>query len=476
MLDSTNTPADVITVIRINNPFDPRDHTRELYEWPAPKPASFFAPIVTDADLVLSVNGGVVEPDACETTMIRAGDTVVMCPVLRGGGGGGAKNVMRVVALIAVAVFAPELAPALGLTGAAATAVTMATMTAGMLLVNSILPPAIPTADFLGAAATSTTEASYGADGPKNVSRDGAVVPVVYGRYRMGGNLVSARTELDGRDQYLYLLFAMSEGPVASIGDVLINDTPLARFSNVWIQTRLGGPAQPVIDWFNDNESLVPKGLKLSSTSWMSHVTSSEVDRLRLGLVASTGVGVIDRNTGATTPLTINVQAEYRQIGTQEWMPFLPNAAFVVENRPVAPDVVIEVTKKHVTWYETRTRRRKSGKDDWTEETVSYRLDVPNISYTKSIVFKSFKFSDDGTPVKNPEQIAEIRKAIYQHSSQVIADAYEAARRAAQHSGRRGGGGGDREDRNSGGWSGGGGGLGSSDTDNTRGMEGGMVA
>lgn len=479
MLATTNTPADTITVIRINNPFDPRDHTRELYEWPEERPASFFVPVVMEADLVLSVNGGIVEPDACTTTMIRPGDTVVMCPVLRGGGES-SKNVLRAVALIVVAVFAPYAAPALGLTGMAATAMTMATMAVGMMAVNSILPPAIPSATFANNnAITSTTEASYGADGPKNVSREGAVVPVVYGRYRMGGNLVSARTELDGRDQYLYLLFAVSEGPVASVGDVLINDTPLSRFKNVWVQTRLGGPNQPVIDWFNDNEGLVPKGLKLSSTSWVNHVTAGTVDRLRLGLVASTGIGVVDRSTGATVPLTVNVQAEYRRIGTEEWLPFLPNAEFIVEHRHVVPSEVVEVTKKHTTWYGTHLVRQQAGVDDWVDTVETYRLAVPNVSYTKSIVFKSFKFVDDDSPVTNPEQIAEIRKAIYQHSSKVVLDAYEAERIAAQNASNSSGNDSDRYDRYSDGdwgWSGDGGGLGSSDMDNTIGMDGGLVA
>ncbi len=406
------TSANEILVIRIRNPFDPKDHTRELMAWDEPRPISFFAPVVA-SDMVISLNGGVVEPEDYGTTLVKAGDCVVTCPILQKGGGG--KNVLRVVALVAIAIAAPYAAGAMGFTAgtAAFAAATAGFSIAGSLLVNAILPPVMPTQSF-GGSEGSTTEASYGADGPKNVSREGAVVPVVYGKYRVGGNLISSRTELEGQTQYLYLLFALSEGPVSAIGDILVNDTPISKFKNVQYQTRLGSNDQAPIDWFMDNENLVTKAVKLTNDSWVYHTTSSVVDALKLNIVAPTGIGQIDSTTGRTVEHTVTLQAQYRRVGESQWRTFIPNAEFTIEKRQVVPHEVVEVVKKQVDEYGTRTvRKREGGKDgDWYETTVSYKLPVPRISYSKSIVFKSFKYADTGEIVVDPSHIAAIRSAI----------------------------------------------------------------
>lgn len=461
MSDSTNTSAQQILLIRINNPFDPKDHIREEREWLEPAPLSRLAPL-GQTEFVYSLNGGVVEPEHYATTIVSPGDCVVSCPILRGGGGGG-KDVMRMVAMIVVAVASYYTGGAVGaaygsMAGAAASA---GVAIAGSLLVNSILPPVMPTANLgdIGA----TTESSYGADGPKNVSRDGGIVPVVYGRYRMGGNLISSRTEQVGADQFLYLLLAMSEGPVASIGDILINDTPLSKFNNAWAQTRLGHNNQAPIDWFANNEVLVPRGTKLQHDSWVYHTTGSEVDRLKINLISPSGIGIVDTTTGKTNAYSVDVEAQYRMIGTEGWRPLLSNVNFVIEQRQVVPHEVVEVTKKHVAYY--KTRKISTGKNGNNERTVTYKLSVPEVTYTKSIVFKSFKYVDTNEVITDPEYIAQIRSLMKSDTTKKVTKRFNSDRGGKDHDDR------ERSSRSESDV----GGLGSSDTDNTRGMDGGMV-
>lgn len=455
-----------ITLIRINNPFDPKDHVREDVAWPEPAPLIRLAPI-GQTECVYSLNGKVIEPEQYATTFVSPGDCVVSCPILRGGGGD-SKNVLRIVALIAVAVFAPYAAGlyfAAGTVGFAATAAGIAI--AGSLIVNSILPPPTPNIDVGGGGGGSVTESSYGADGPKNVSREGGIVPVVYGRYRMGGNLISSRTEQVGADQYLYLLFALSEGPVASISDILINDTPISKFNNAEAQVRLGDNAQAPIDWFNDNEVLVPKGVKLAKDSWVYHTTSSEVDKLKINLLSPTGIGRISKESGNTHSHTVDIEAQYRLLGTSEWRPFISNNDFIIQKRPVAPHEVMEVIKKHVAYYEYVTEY--VGRND-RPVTKKYKLKVPKVSYTKTIVFKSFKFTDTSEIVTDPEYIAQIRSLIRADTVKKIRAAYESSRKRGNDNG------GNERERAERGYGGGAGDLGASDSDNRRGDNGGMVA
>lgn len=449
-----------ITLIRINNPFDPKDHIREDVAWHEPAPLIRLAP-VGQTECVYSVNGKVIEPEQYATTFVSPGDCVVSCPILRGGGD--SKNVLRIVALVAIAVFAPYAAGlyfAAGTVGFAATAAGIAI--AGSLIVNSILPPPTPNID-VGGSGGSVTEASYGADGPKNVSREGGIVPVVYGNYRMGGNLISSRTEQVDADQYLYLLFALSEGPVASINDILINDTAISKFKNAEAQVRLGHNDQAPIDWFSDNEVLVPKGVKLAHDSWVYHTTSSEVDKLKVNLLSPTGIGRISKDSGNTMSHSVDVEAQYRLLGTEEWRPFLSNNDFVIVKRPVAPHEVVEVIHKHVAYHESRTEY--VGKNDHPV-TKLYKLRVPKVSYTKTIVLKSFKFTDTDEIITDPEVIAQVRKLIRDDTVKKIRAAYKKSGGNENGGSER-----SRAERD---YGGGAGDLGSSDSDNHRGDNGGV--
>ena len=216
--------AHVVPVIRVINPFDPREHVREELVWKSNKTLTDYFPL-TPTELVISVNGKIVAKDQYGVTYLDRGDNVVVCPVPAGGDDG--KGVLGMVAMIAVAVFAQWAAPLLlpAGTGTLGVGIMTAGITmAGSLLVNALLAPPQKT--------SKSASQAYGIDGAKNTSLEGVPVPICYGRFRTAGNIVGLYTENDGDTQNLYMLINAGEGPVVSITDIEINDNPIDQYKD----------------------------------------------------------------------------------------------------------------------------------------------------------------------------------------------------------------------------------------------------
>jgi predicted phage tail protein len=311
------------TLIEVFNPFDVSDQRREIV--PLSDCVKVSDLIVADkTHLAVSINGELLDQDQWASREVIEGDYVVLCPVPAGSGGG--KSVLRMVALIAIAIAAPYAAVALG--GAAAGAVgsltvlgyglTVGITIAGSMLVNALMPidQSLPSGQDL-----TKDSPSYGIDGAKNTAREGITVPVIYGRYRVAGNLINVFTRNinGGETQDLYSLFALSEGPIGAVltGTIEVNDQPIENFSDVYSEVRLGDADQALINWFDD--VIVPGAVGVTlSTNYHTYTTSSAIDRFRLDIVAPQGWRRID-DKGNSNALNQTLTAQYRKDGTSTW-------------------------------------------------------------------------------------------------------------------------------------------------------------
>lgn len=311
-----------IQVVEILNALTPSVQEVKTLEYRQGKTLEDLFPTqLMKSEFIFSVNGKIVE----DKTLVypQAGDCIVMCPVVAGGGGSG-KSILRIVALIAVAVFAPYLASALvGVNGAAiigAVGVQMVTagiMVAGGLLVNAMFPP--PKAKNPGAAVGPDDTPTYGIDGPKNVSAEGVVVPIVYGKHRYGGNLINAYTTNDGDSQFVHLLYNIGEGPIASVTDVQLNDIPIENFRDAQIDVRLGYADQQPIPWFN--QQIVPRNVGQELTmAWIYKETQGEVDQLRFDVTCPNGLYGLYESKADSYAVTVNLEVQYRMAGSQDWL------------------------------------------------------------------------------------------------------------------------------------------------------------
>ena len=156
---------------------------------------------------------------------IAPGDTIVAIPLPRGGGDG--KSILGIVAMIALAAFAPwaggALAGALGLssTGLVAGAIGSAILAGGGILINTLLAPK-PAAT---AAAQLEASPTYSTRAQGNQARLFSVIPVQYGEHVMVPDYVSdPYQEFQGNDQYLHLLFGRGLGR-SEVAQVRIGET-----------------------------------------------------------------------------------------------------------------------------------------------------------------------------------------------------------------------------------------------------------
>jgi predicted phage tail protein len=315
----------MIPVIRITNPFNPREFVNEQIAWNGTKSLLDYFP-APSVEVIISINGKIVPREEYASTYLGRTDNIVVCPIPTGGDSG--KGVLRVVAMIAISVYAPQLAgsmySAMGGTYVAASAsmtlgmLSAGVVVAGSLLVSSIFAAPQPTSNTSSSANTS----SYGIDGAKNTSLESIPVPVCYGKFRMGGNILGLHVDNDADDnQILYILLSAGEGKVVSLSDVEINDTPVSDFKDVEVQTRLGLASQLPIPWFNDTIVAINKGQKLTQ-DWFYSTTTTAVDKMRLDFVAPNGLCSFDSATGGALPYSVDLEMQYRVDGSESaWLP-----------------------------------------------------------------------------------------------------------------------------------------------------------
>lgn len=310
----------MIPVIRIVNPFDPREFVRDELAWSRKKTLAGYFPLGTAEQSVVSINGKVIPQEQFGVTYLSRDDNIVICPIPAGGGGG--KQILSLVALIAVSVMTAGAGAAIAgamlgtdaigfaaAYGAIGVGIANGLVTmAGSMLVGALFAPSQPKNT-----AASVASSSYGIDGAKNTSLEGIPVPVCYGEFRQGGNIIGLYTENDGDTQNLYMLLSAGEGPIAGISDILVNDNTIADYKDIETQIRLGTPDQDAIDWFNETSVAQNKGLKLT-TDWTYHTTTSEVDKFRLDMVAPQGLCEIDTKTGESKNRTVEIRVQYRAV------------------------------------------------------------------------------------------------------------------------------------------------------------------
>jgi hypothetical protein len=167
---------------------------------------------------------------------VQDGDTVVFYQCLQGGGG---SNPLKMILMLAVAVFAPYLGSAiLGINGAAALGsvgvglFNAAIGIVGSMLVNALIPAPKPTqAQQSASLAAGSPTYSLGAQG--NSARIGQPIPVIYGRMQIFPDFAAMPyVEYAGNEQYLYQLFCIGQGEY-EIEAIRVEDTPISSFSEI---------------------------------------------------------------------------------------------------------------------------------------------------------------------------------------------------------------------------------------------------
>ena len=187
-------------------------------------PGSTIAEVIESADIpeavipfIVTVLNGIEVTD-WDNIWLESDDRLAILVMPAGSGG---KDMLRMVAMIAVAVAAPQIAGMTNLTGGALTAAQAGITMVGTMAVNALIPPAQPSLTGGGEGSDPT----FWFNGSSNQMKPYQKVPIVYGDVRMYAAAISSpiifnagtRSEFTG-------LYDFGLGNV-SVMDVKIGDT-----------------------------------------------------------------------------------------------------------------------------------------------------------------------------------------------------------------------------------------------------------
>ena len=170
-------------------------------------------------------------------------------------GGDGAKGILRMVALIAVAIVAPQIAALTGFGTVGTTVVTAGITLAGSLIINAIIPPPKPVTPSQSAAGD-----SYFINSQSNRARINETIPIVYGMHKLYANLASAPSIFSaGTSSIFTALYDWGLGN-ADVWDLRAGDTSISKFGGT-IRHLRNVPEH--YDPENPNRGLAPVDLEL---------------------------------------------------------------------------------------------------------------------------------------------------------------------------------------------------------------------
>jgi len=344
-----------ILITCIKNPFKPVESRiiKQVEDLPSIRAAvrEFFpAPLHSGFDIVVSLTTSttpsrILTDEEIETIVPTAGDSIVFAAVPHGDGdGGGGKDVVRVVAMLAVVVAAALTqqywaVPMLGMSAGTVGAIGMGIAAAGAgLLVNAILPAAsADSVDSQLASSDYTKSNTYSWEPSSNADQEGSMLPVLYGTHRITPPRMGRYVSTSGNSQYLNLLFAVAEGGPAGIDSITgieINDNPSSYYSGVSIDSRLGTNDQTAIPYFNDTIVDIAVGTKLSTSAVTRRTVGNATQALGVGIYLPYGLYYAN-DSGGLDPQVINYQVWHKKVGDASWVLWGTYTIYEVSSSPI---------------------------------------------------------------------------------------------------------------------------------------------
>jgi len=221
-----NGTIDGLEIIRVLNPLDPTQRTRDVVPLLNGNPLSSYVPKPKKEELVI-LEGKVLEAREMDSLVPKPGDQVIIAPKLE-------SRIARIAAFIGVAALAAFVGPLVG--GLLGALIGAGISIGGGLLINLLLPPPklSPRED---------TQV-FGWDGPQLTSRQGIPIPKGYGILRVAGNVISSYIETYQEKQFINVLICFGHGPVFSITAVEVNGNPIKNYRGVFAEKRFGQVTQ----------------------------------------------------------------------------------------------------------------------------------------------------------------------------------------------------------------------------------------
>ncbi len=302
------------------------------------------------------------------------------------------KDVVRVVALVALAFYAPTLAVSMGFTAGTFTAAlaSAAIMAAGALVINRVLPPTVAARMDM---ASNTAEPTYSLSGGRNSQRLWQPMALVLGQPYAVFDLASQPyTYFAGEDQYLIQVFHLGVN-CHRVSSLKIGQTDLVDYSDVSISARgLSGNVYSTTLPSTNVDSIVGALLDAPASpgAWVTRTSSAGTRRLAVDLEA-TLYGVNTQN-GAWERRDLDLDIQYAVANSNNWVNF-PTGTFRLDStgaRQYAP-----AGKAWLSGSSSKAVR------------LSIQLDVPSGQYDVRI--RKINVNDNSTSAQNQISWMQLR-------------------------------------------------------------------
>lgn len=306
----------MIEIVEIKNPFEPNKKERKKVECTDGTLYSYLDPI--DKDVYL--NGILVlDPVNC---FPQDGNQIIVTPHI----GKSLKGILGMVAMLALAVYAPVLAAKW--LPAAASKLAIGLMTGAITMVGGKLINSMLRLNQIGSTSENSQSTSYGWSLPSVQTYEGGVIAETYGECIPTPQLLMCHVETTNTDdqdknvQYLNLLYCGGWGPVDSISNIRIGTTPIENFTDVQIETRLGENNQEPISFFPTTVLDQSIGLECAENKPLIRTTDTKkAKKLEVTVEFPNGLYKVN-DSGDYDKNTAEFQIMYRKTGTTVWKDF----------------------------------------------------------------------------------------------------------------------------------------------------------
>lgn len=260
--------------------------------------------------------GDRVIPDADWTEVRPPAGMPVVVQVLPAGGSSGLRSILSIVVTVAALalgqIWAVPLAGALGVSSAVAGGIiTGATLFAGQLLVNALVP--LPKS-------TNANTRHYSIDGARNSIAPDAPVPMVLGTVRWAPPYAALPyTEEVGDDLWWTAVFCFGYGPLA-ISDLMIGDTPIEHYDDVQIEIRAGYPDDAPLSLYSQQVHEESISVELShDVGPVTRVSGGDAAEIAVQLTFPGGLSWTKKKTGERRTSGVDIRIRARLAGSSVW-------------------------------------------------------------------------------------------------------------------------------------------------------------
>lgn len=244
-------------------------------------------------------------------------------------------RIIGMLAIVALSIAMPAIAGAgflgynsialaIALGGTAGAMASAAVMIAGTLILNAVAPMMPDTPQLSGYNGNLADSRSYTWDGIVNDFRQGLVKPMVFGRIKVGGQIISEKTWYDRQNnEYLDTLVCPAVGRITRFIGIELNDTSVALYKNTVAVFRPGDDQQLQIDMFNKIYVGYSSAAKLpynesTPVDVIQFTTKNSVSGIRLLISAPNGIYELDSSNNPSAR-SVPFKIEYKSTSSYTW-------------------------------------------------------------------------------------------------------------------------------------------------------------